>query len=146
MQTVPTSLTVINETDVRGRALLSLITQYINIKGYYGFRSEGANPTLIFPCLFVEPRSQTPRMVTTAKYQISIVYAIYWYARESTAEDMISVSSFVGEALIKLFSNNALGDLQSANPPSNRFKQYSGYWLDSEMSEIRWSVNYLDPD
>lgn len=147
MKTINSSLTVKNEVDVRGHAILELIKQYITFpSAFYGFKSIGANPGMQFPVLFVEPKSQIPDMATTAKYRIKLTYAIYWFVRENAAEDAVAISSFIGEALIKLFSNNALSDLQSANPPSNKFKQYSTFWLDSEMQEIRWSVNYLDPD
>lgn len=145
MQTVQTSLAVINETDVRGEALLALIRKYITFAGsYYGFRSLGANPDIRFPALFVEPKAQSVQMNTTGKYVIRITYAIYWYVIDNKAEDVVRYSSFIGEALIKLFSNNALGDLSTAF--TNQFATYSGFWLYAEPKEISWSVNYLEAD
>jgi len=151
LNSIPSALTIVNETDVRGKALLALIVQYISFaNGFYGFKSLGTNLDIQFPVVFVEPRSQDIRMLGTAKFHIKITYAIYWYVRDNDPTDIVTLSTFIGEALTKLFSNNALGDLQSANPPSNKFKQYANpsggyYWLDNDMSEMRWTVNYLDP-
>lgn len=145
MQTIQTDLVVVNETDVRGEALLALIKQHITFAGaYYGFKSLGANPEIRFPALFVEPKSQIISQNTTGKYIIRITYAIYWYVIDNKAEDVVRYSSFIGEALIKLFSNNALGDLSTAF--TNKFATYSGYWLYAEPKEINWSVNYLEAD
>lgn len=151
MQKVATTLNVVNETDVRGQALRDLIRTYITLPTTdYGFRSIGANPGLVFPALFVEPKNQRPELEMTVKYTLRWTYGIYWYVRENTPKDAVARASFIGEALVKLLSNNALGDLNSGTP-TKRFRQYpnpaGGYfWLDSEMSEIRWSTNYLNPD
>lgn len=147
MQTIPTTLTVRNETTIRGKALAALIGKYLSFsKVHYGFHSIGASEKLAFPAIFIEPKALKEEMITTAKFKFFITYGIYWYVRDSLPEDVVTLSTFIGEALFKLFSNNALGDLQSANPPTNNFKNYSGFWLDSDFSDIRWSTNYLDPD
>ncbi len=141
-----TSLTVINETDVRGRALLELIKSKITFPtALYGFRPEGDSPSgTPYPALYVEPKSQIPAMVTTAKYDLKFVYGIYWYVRGNSQEDVVTQASWIGEALIKLFSNNALNDIGVANPPTNKYKAYSPFWLVSEMLEMRFSVTFLD--
>ena len=131
--------------------MLALITQYISFpSSYYGFRSIGSNPELTFPVLFVEPKSQIPELVSTVKYRMKWMFGIYWYVRESRSQDAVTNASLIGEQLKKLFSNNALGDINSGTP-TKRFRQYANpsggmYWLDSEMKEIRWSTNYLDAD
>lgn len=146
-----TTLTVINETDIRGQAMLALIKQYISFSSaWYGFKSIGSNPDIAFPVLFVEPKSQVPELVSTVKYHMRWAFAIYWYVRESRAEDAVTNASLIGEQLKKLFSNNALGDINSGTP-TKRFRQYANpsggmYWLDSEMKGIQWSTNYLDAD
>ena len=153
MDVVPTTLSVTNETAIRGQAMLDLITQYITFAdSFFGFHPLGSNPQIRFPVLFVEPKSQYADMdSTTAKFWIKITYAIYWYVRDEKADDCAKLSSFIAEALIKLFSNNALGDIGTANPPSNKFRNYANpggglYWLEAVIKSIDWSVNYLDPE
>lgn len=148
MNSIPSSLTVKNETDIRGQALLALILQYITIQGYYGFRSLGSSD-IAFPCIMIDPIMQKAEMKRLGKYDITITYNVYFYLQESSPDAIVSQATFIGEALIKLFSNDALGDLQSANPPSNKFKQYPNpnggyYWLNSEMSELKWSTSYIN--
>ena len=146
--TIQTQLTVVNETDIRGQALVALIKSKLNIQGYYGFRSLGAaTPPLTFPCFMVEPKGQRPTMDRLGKYRKQWDYIIYLYVTENSPEAIIGLCGFVGEALVKLLSNNALGDLNGAN--SSKFKQYpnpSGgyYWLTSEMSSLEWSANYIN--
>lgn len=152
MKDIVTNLTgVVNEIDVRGQALVDLIKQYVKFaSAFYGFKSLGSHPDIQFPVLFVEPKGEKPQMSTTGKYTIRCQYAIYWYVRDNDPKGVIASSSFIGECLIKLLSNNALNDIGVANPPSGKFRQYPNpgggyYWLDSEMSDVKWSVNYLDP-
>jgi hypothetical protein len=148
MNTIPTTLTVVNETKIRGEALRDLIKTHLGIQGYYGFRSIGAaDPPITFPCFMVEPKAQRPSMDRLGKYRKYWDYIIYVYVTENNPDAIISLCSFVGEALVKLLSNNALGDLGSGN--SNKFKTYANpnggyYWLDSEMTSLEWSANYLN--
>jgi hypothetical protein len=139
VESVSTTLTVINETKIRGEALLALIAQYVpGIVGrYYGWRSIGTSD-LNYPCAMVEPKSQVPTMVTTGKYQINLVYSIYIYAVDNTQEPLASLVTSMMETMVKLFSNNALGDM------SNKFKSYPGYWLDSEMKSITFSPYFIN--
>lgn len=152
MKTLNTGLTVVSEIDVRGRALLALILANISFTGsYYGFRPTGADATIRYPAIFVEPKSEIARMTGTAKFELKFLYGIYWYVRGNSPEDVVSLSSWIGEALIKLFSNNALGDLGIANPPSNKYRNYANtgggyYWLDSEMIDVRFATAYLEGD
>ena len=144
-KSVDTTLTVINETDLRARAILNLISTYIpGLTGrYYGFRSLGSND-LSFPCVMVEPDSQNPAMLTTGKYHLRFNFSIFWFVYDNNAADVVTLATSVGEALVKLFSNDALGDLQTSNPPTNRFKQYSGFWLTSEMTSVEISRTILN--
>lgn len=148
MNDIPTNLTsVVNDTDVRGRALLDLIRQYIQIPGYYyGFRSIGAED-IAMPCVMVEPISKTTTMDRLGKYRIKITYNVYWFVIESNPEAIVSLCDELSEDIEKLLSNNALNDLGTTN--TSKFKQYpnpSGgyYWLTSEMTSIRWSGTYID--
>jgi hypothetical protein len=148
MVAINTSLTsVVNDTDVRGLALLDLIRQYIQLSGYYyGFRSIGSED-IAMPCVMIEPRSKEAKMDRLGKYRIKISYDIYWFVTESNPEGIVTLCDSLSETLEKLFSNNALNDLGTAN--TSKYKQYpnpSGgyYWLTSEMSSIRWSGTYID--
>ena len=150
MDHISSSLTVVNHTDVRGKALRDLINKYLSFpqKGYYGFRTEGSNPNLIYPALFVEPKGQNPEQVSFGSYKIHWTYAIYWYCRDNDAEQVISQSSFIGEALVKLLSFNALGDLGGAS--TRKFQQYPNpaggyYWLDSQIMSIDYGTTFLSP-
>lgn len=147
MINVPTTLTVVNDVDVRGQAMVALIKQYIGIQGYYGFRSIGASePSITLPCFMVDPKGERDKMVKLGKYRKQWDYSIYFYVSESSPDAIVTLASFVGEALVKLFSNNALGDLNGAN--TAKFKQYPNpgggyYWLNSEMTTLDWSSTFL---
>jgi hypothetical protein len=149
MNSIVSALTVVNEADIRGQALLALMTANLNVQGYYGFRSLGAASHLVFPCIMVDPISERAVMARLGKYDIDITYNIYFYLQESSPDAIVTQATFIGETLIKLFSNNALGDLQNTNPPSNKYKQYPNpgggyYWLNSEMSDLKWSTSFLN--
>lgn len=140
--TIPTTLTVINEVDTRGIALVNLIKKYVTIQGYYGFKSIGAND-IAFPCFMIDPTEENLQMVCLGKYRLKISYNIYWYCQESNPEAIVSQVTDIGEILAKLLSNNALGD----GTPS--FKQYVNpgggyYWLTSEMGKITYSTSYIN--
>ena len=151
MLTIPTSLTVINETDVRGKALLALIMANVSVAGFYGFRSIGVqNPMSLvsFPCVMVDPAWQTAVMERLGKYTIKIGYNLYFYLQDSDPDSIVTQATDIGEALIKLFSNDALGDLGSPGQ-TNKFKTYpnpaGGYfWLNSDMGKLTWSTSYLN--
>lgn len=149
MDRINTTLAVINETDVRGKALRDLIKAHISFPYvYYGFRSEGANPSIQYPSLFVEPKGLDPQQISLGKYKIFWTYAIYWYCRDNEAEQVVSQSAFIGEAIRKLLSNNALSDLGGAS--TRQFQQYANpaggyYWLDSTVVDIKYGTVFLDP-
>ncbi len=152
MNAVSSSLTYVNETDIRGRALLDLILQYAstdgayNLSGYYGFRPMGAaEPNVVFPCVMIDPQSTDAKMDRLGKYRLTIAYNIYFYCIESSPEAVVSLADSIGEYLMKLFSNNALAD------GTPKFKQYpngSGgyYWLDSEMTPVTWSTTFTNAE
>lgn len=128
--------------------MLSLIRANITFRdGYYGFRSIGTEEERIkFPVIFVQPKSQQAVMIGTAKWDIRITYALYWYVRDNKAQDVTTQATDIGEALIKLFSNNA----QSAASPTNQYIQYANpgggyYWLLAEIKGVDWTVPYLNP-
>jgi hypothetical protein len=149
MKTVDSKLTVVNETAVRGAAIVSLIQSYIQgiIEVVYGFVPLTGGVGRGFPCLFVDPKSQNARMITTGKYQINIVYDLYFYVIENKPGDALDSLTSISETLIKLFSNNALGDLNTTF--SKQFKTYANpsggmYWLDSEMRALTMSDLFIN--
>ena len=145
MQTLNTTLTVTNYIDDKGRAILALIQNYMKFQSFfYGFKPQGDNPDIIYPALFVEPKSEDPIIGSIGKFDVKILYAIYWYVRSNSVDEAVSLTGWIGSALKKLFSNNALGVIGSENPPQYRFKAYSGYWLNSQMLGIRYATTYLN--
>jgi len=138
------TITVTNDVDVKGEAIAALIKTYY--KGFvkYGFRSIGTHPENSYPCFFVQPKKDDPKMAATGKFEDWYTYGIYWYVRENLHEDCNQSCTYLGAFMKKLFSNNALGDLQTTN--SHQFMAYSPYWIDSEMGSIDFSVPYVNPD
>lgn len=135
MRGINSNLTsVVNETEVRGEAMRALIKQYLNIDTYYSIRPVGDDPSLRFPCVFVQPLSQMPDLSTTGKYHLRLAYGIFWYCVDNVAADATSLSTSIMENLIKLFSNNALNDLGVVTPPSHNFRSYEPFWTDSNWS------------
>lgn len=135
MRALATNLSgVINETAVRGEAMRALIKRYLNIDTYYPFTPVGDNPQVRFPCILIQPLTQMPDLATTGKYHLQLSYAIFWYVLDNKASDAVQLSSDIMENLIKLFSNNALNDLSTANPPTHNFRAYEPYWTDSNWA------------
>ena len=114
MREVVGLLAVVNETDVRGKAMAALIQKYLKIKTYYPFRPVGDDDSLEYPCIFVDPRSQDPTMVALQKFDLTLDYTIRWYCFDNNPTDVAELCSSIGENLVQLFSNDALGDLQTA--------------------------------
>ena len=85
MNSIISQLTVVNETDIRGQALLALITSNIQMQGYYGFRPLGSND-IVFPCVMIDPINQKAEMKRLGKYDITIIYNIYFYLQESSPD------------------------------------------------------------
>ena len=65
-------------------------------------------------------------------------YNIYWYVVSNNSTDIVSLSTFCAEALIKLFSNDALGTI------SNQYKAHDGFWINSEMKSVELSQTYIN--
>lgn len=146
MNTIAVSgITVVNEFDVRGRAILALLGQYIPgfLGRYFGFKPLGDND-IQFPAIFVEPSDQIVSMIGTAKTEIKLTYDLYFYVVENNSEELATLISSCAESLIKLFSNNALSDIGSGN--TNKFKAYAGFWTNSEMSGVQVSKAFQNPN
>lgn len=134
MRALTTNLTgVINEMDVRGEAMRDLIKKYLNVTTYYPFTPIGDKPEIRYPCVFVQPIGQLPDLATTGKYKLTLTYAIFWYVLDNKAEDATQLGTYIMESLIKLFSNNALNDLDTPTSLKN-FRAYEPFWTDSNWA------------
>jgi hypothetical protein len=142
VEVIESLLTITNEFDVRGKAIRDLIASYIpGIAGrYYGFRNLG-DTDVNFPAIMVEPYLQDAKMVSLGKFDLRLTYNLFFFVKDNDPEQVVTLATSLAESLIKLFSNNALGDLSTNF--TNQFKAYSGYWLDSEMSTVEISRSYV---
>lgn len=132
MRAIASNLTgFVDETAVRGEAMRALIKKYLNVETRYPFVPVGDDPTARFPIVYVQPVGQLPDLATTGKYKLTLSYAIFWYVLDNNASDAMYLATSIMENLIKLFSNNALNDLGTANPPSHNFRAYEPFWTDS---------------
>jgi hypothetical protein len=125
-------MTVVNETDNRGRALMNIIDTFIPgfLQIYYGFRPFGQD-TIQFPCAMVECSEQRPSMITTAKYECRWTFNIYFFVTEDNPESVVTLQGSAAEALIELFSNS-------------QKKAYPGYWVNSEMKAVLYSTSFIN--
>lgn len=147
MRAIQSNLTgVVDETTVRGQGMAALIKKYLNIHTSYGLRNIGDYPNITMPILFVEPSpGYVPDLVMMGKYQIELTYFLFWYVVDSQPEDIVSLCSSIGHNLEKLFSNNALNDLATANPPTHSFCNYPGFWTEVEAFSFRCLPTFKNP-
>jgi len=147
MRAIQSNLTgVVDEVTYRGQAMAELIKQYLNINTAFGLRNVGDYESLTLPIMFVEPSpGYQADLVMTGKYQIELTFGIYWYVADNNPEDVVSLSSSIGHNLEKLFSNNALNDLGTANPPTHKFYEYDPYWTDVTKFSYRSLPTFKNP-
>lgn len=143
MSEIQSKLTgVVNETRIRGEAMAALIHKYLNIQTYYPFRPIGDDPTIIFPHVSVDPRSQEPSLDTTGKYHLVLDYHLRWYGMDNNPDGLADLVSSIGENLVKLFSINALNDLSTTY--SKNFASYEPYW--TYVRQFPWQQTPLLPN
>lgn len=131
-----------NLTDNMAEALLTLAKTYIpGITNFYkGVRPISSEDVQI-PCLMLQPLNVDARMVTTAKYQKWYFFDFWFGVGDASVEKTTVKVTDVGEAFIKLFSNNALSDQGTAGA-TNKFKTNGTTWVDSEMTKVDYSVAF----
>lgn len=145
MRAINTNLVgVIDETSVRGQAMAALIHQYLGLQTYYPFRPVGDDQTIEYPCVMVDPRNQNPELANMGEYHVKLDYSLRWYVLDNNPTDCGLLCSYIGESLVKLFSNNALNDLATAAPPSHKFCDYDPFWTDVTM--MPWQQSPLFPN
>ena len=147
MKAIASNLTgVVDETTVRGQAMVALIKQYLNIQTAFGLRNLGDYQGLTLPILFVEPApGYAAEIVAVGKYQIELTFFLFWYVADSQPEDVVSLCSSIGHNLEKLFSNNALNDLGTVSPPSHSFYVYEPYWSEVMTFGFRCLPTFKNP-
>ena len=116
MQQLNTILNFIDFADFRGKAMRDLIKQYLNLDTDYG-QLLLTTPGLRFPHIFIDPRGNDDTKLVTVggKYEIAITFMITWFVIDNSSQDVATMSTNIGEALKKLFSVNALGDIATAH-------------------------------
>lgn len=138
-----------NETLTKLQAMDSLIKTYISgfREVYHGHRPisaagpQGTTDRLVFPCVMIEPTKDRQEMISTAKTEWHGTYQLWFYFVNNSRDGLVEMQSSGMNALLKLFSNNALGDLQTASK-SDQFKIYPGYWYDSDIRDIEYSPTF----
>ena len=133
-------ITPTTDIETKGQAIITLVKTYIPglVGRYYGYQNIGRKD-ISFPAFFVEPMNVDFKMVTTGKYHLFIIYMLEWYIVDNNSSDAVTLCTYAADALKKLFSNNALGNL------NNQFKAYDPYWIDSEMMSIEIGRSLRNP-
>ena len=104
-----------------------------------------------FPCAMIEQEKPTEKLISTGKVESRNTFTLYFYIANNSRDGLVELQSQAMNALLKLFSNNALGDLQTANP-TYKFKRWyvtgSEYWIDSEILSVEYSptFSFILPD
>ncbi len=130
-----------NTTDYLTEILLGLCKTYVPGLStlYKGLRPISANDVNV-PCVMIQPVGVDARMITTAKFQRLYTFDFWYVVGDSTVENTVIKAGDVAEIFMKLFSNNALNDLEAA--ATNKFKTNGTEWVDSEMTRIECSVPF----
>lgn len=95
-----------------------------------------------FPALYVEPDDVAPQMHTTYRFYLPIKMSALMFFVGDDREALAQLASQAVAGCMKLFSNNALGDLNTATP-STQWKSNptllgglpdNAAWYDSDMT------------
>ena len=135
---------VVNDVDTLTEALMALFRSTIPglppIKGLHnlGVNDQDRAP---IPCIMVQPENVAPSMVTTARFEKWYQFHLVFVLGAETPEECAVLVTDAGALMQKLFSNNALNDRNGAN--SNRYCNYSPYWIFSTMGNIAFEPAFL---
>ena len=123
-------------------AIKSNISYFIEI--YEGHRPIGSEDVK-FPCIMIEPNRAEEELYSTGKTEHRATFTIYFYIANNSRDGLVAKQSQSMNALLKLFSNNALGDLETATP-THRYKRWyetgAQYWIDSEIRGPEYSPTF----
>jgi hypothetical protein len=141
--------TTLTYEDITARMLTgleTLIKTYIPyfIAVYKGHRPIGSEDVK-FPCVMIEPNRAEEELYSTGKTEHRATFTIYFYIANNSRDGLVTRQSEAMNALLKLFSNNALGDLETATP-THKFKRWfttgAEYWIDSEIRGPEYSPTF----
>lgn len=124
-------------------AIASHIKYFVQI--YKGHRPIGAEDVK-FPCVMIEPQRVEEGLVSTAKPLHKGTFTIYFYIANNSRDGLVEKQTQSMNALLKLFSNNALGDLQTASATQKYKRWYNppteSYWIDSTIRGPEYSPTF----
>lgn len=120
-----------------------------DLQVYFGVRPLFATAQgITFPCVFLdlEPTDSLRQdMIGTAKTIVKFKVKLHFFVFQQSREDLLQRVLTIAEFYKKLFSNNALGDLQGGNPPSNKYIVDNGFWEKATILGIRIGKPFLSP-
>jgi hypothetical protein len=142
---INTTLTVTGFLQNRTAQVINLLQTYFpGTKVYDGHRPLGEKFAQIgqgqisFPCLMVECTDSQAVMITTAKWDRQANFSIFAYMVDNNPESLANTQRGYVDALVELFSNNALGDFGGGSP-TYKYRVNGGYWYDSKIKGITLS-------
>ena len=147
-----TTLTYTDKTAQILNGIELLVRQYIPyfVEVYRQHRPISVED-LKFPCVMIEQEKPAEKLVSTGKVESRNTYTIYFYIVNNSRDGLVEYQSQAMNALLKLFSNNALGDLQTT--PTYKYKRWyvsplEQYWIDSEIMAVEYSptFSFFNPD
>lgn len=124
-------------------AIRSHIPFFIEVyKGHRPISTED----LKFPCVMIEPEIPAEGLNSTVKVKHVGTFTIYFYIANNGRDGLVRLQTEAMNALLKLFSNNALGDIQTATA-TQKFKRWYNpptepYWVDSEIRSPQYSPTF----
>lgn len=136
-------------TDITSNMMVGIetaITSHIPffIAVYHGHRPISSDD-IKFPCVMIEPVRADENLITVGKTEHKAEFTVYFYIVNNSRDGLIKMQSEAMNALLKLFSNNALGDLQTATPTYKYKRWYTTgeqYWIDSEIKSPEYSPTF----
>jgi hypothetical protein len=118
-------------------AITSILQEYLMVQNVSSVRLP-LDQVNVWPFIIVQKNSKKPVMKTTQKYTTTYNFTLWWYFAGNDPKVLEQVQHEMGEAIEKLFSNNALGDLNTSTP-TKQFMQYGSLWYDTMLSSVDYS-------
>lgn len=139
-------MTYLDKTSQIMEGVETIIKQYIPyfVAVYEGHRPIGS-PGVTFPCVMMEPNTGTEELITTSKVENKNRFTIYFYIVNNGRDGLVRLQGQAMNALLKLFSNNALGDLQTATPSHKFLRWYESgaqYWIEARVLSYEYSPTF----
>jgi len=138
---VTASITHRNLFDERVEAIMTLLTgrdsllSFAEVKKYHRPISWQAPIPTKFPACFVSPERWEPDLQTNGKYEFWGQVGLYVYHDGNDPDAVGEEASNTVSLLDKMFSNNALDDLNTAGG-SRKFFVNPGFWIMSRFGPV----------